>query len=76
LCKIFLNWNETEVAIVFSLFKKTQGGTWLCQSAIDWITVVCYWWISCEWQRLLLSHPHTSKHLIREEKMRIICNIL
>jgi len=36
-----------------------------CPWGIDWMVVVCYWWIWCEWQ---LSCPHACKHVIREKK--------
>jgi len=29
---------------------KNKGGTWFCPWGIDWMVLVCYWWISCEWQ--------------------------
>jgi len=55
---MYLRWHETEVAVVFFAIviyisvkelleqDKIQGRT--CPSGVDWVVVVCYWWISCE----------------------------
>jgi len=46
-----------EVAIVFSFLSeknsfsiRKKGWTWFCPLWIDWMVVVCYWSISCDWQ--------------------------
>jgi len=68
------SWHLTEAAIVFSiLFGHTSewngflnkyrcGGAWFWIWGIDWMFVVCYWWIWCEWQ---VAPPSSSENRCR-----------
>jgi len=49
-------------AFASELFKCRTG--LFCPPGMDWMLVVCYWWISCEWR----VAPPPSKRIIREEK--------
>jgi len=58
--------HETEVAIVFSCLLLWRISEWnnlilSISSLTDWMVVVSYCWISCEWHVDPTLTPHTSE---------------
>jgi len=43
--------------------------TYICPLGLDWIFVVCYWWISCEWQ--VVPPSRQWRHHQRREVMTL-----